>query len=73
MNAEKFIELLEELKSKNGNTDYYLDLWFNGRQVGTIYADGDLDDIEAEQRCGYLLIYNDSIGVFVDKAEVHSI
>lgn len=67
------MKLLEELKSKNGNTDYYLDLWFNGYRIGSIYADGNFDDIEVDQRYGYVLVYNSEIGVLVDKAEVRSI
>lgn len=73
MNREQFLEVLEKLKSKNGNSDYYIDLWFCGYRIGSIYAYGNIDDIEVEERFGHVLVYTNDIGVFVDRAEVLSI
>lgn len=73
MNREQFLEALEELKSKNGDTDYRLDLRYKGVSYGVIYADGNLDDIEVDERYGYVLVYTNDIGMLVDDAEVLSI
>lgn len=73
MTEKQFNKLLKELKSKKGNTDYYIDLWFRGTHVGCIYADGNLDNIEVDDRNEYVLVYTYEIGVFVDRAEVRSI
>ena len=73
MNREQFLEVLEELKAHNGDTDYYMRLWFEGIQFGFLCADGNLEYIEVDERNGYVLVYNNDISMFVDRAEVWSI
>lgn len=73
MNSVMFNNVLDELKEKNGNTDYYMELSYQGLVVGCVYADGNLDDIEAEDRGDCVLVHNGTIGIFVTNAEVWSI
>ena len=70
---KKFRKTFNELKSKNGNTEYYMTLFHKGVEVGVIYANGTLDLVNIEERGDHLLICDDNFGIFVDCAEVRSI
>lgn len=73
MIKKQFLAALKELKSKKGNPDYYMELRYQGFAIGYIYSDGNLDSIDVDDRGDYLLVYTDTIGITVDKAEVRSI
>lgn len=73
MNSVMFNNSLNELKEKNGDTDYYMELSYQCFVVGCVYADGNLDSIYAEDRGDCVLVHNGTIGIFVTNAEVRSI
>lgn len=73
MNEKQFTRKLNQLKKAFPKHDYHIDLYYNGVRVGCIYPDCHYDEIGVEDRDGYVLVYDDTFGVFVDKAELRSI
>lgn len=73
MTKSKFMKILNQLKKCSPISDYHIELYYEGNNVGCIYGKGNLYEIEVEERHGYLLVYTDTFGILVDDAELRSI
>ncbi len=73
MTCEQFNKLLEEFKSKKDNTDYCIYLYSKGICIGTLFSQNDFERIKVEDRDNCFLVYDDTISILVDDAELCSI
>lgn len=73
MTCEQFNKLLEEFNSKKNKTDYYINLYYKGICIGSLFYISDFKRIKVEDRYNSLLVYDDTLSILVDDAVLNSI
>ncbi len=65
-------ELKALFKEVQKDSDFWINLYYKGNEVATIYGDSDFDSISIEERSDCLLVYDDSFGILCDNAIIDS-
>ena len=73
MTEKEFKKKLKELKNSKPRSEHRLELFYKGNNVGCIYGDGNLYEIEINDWGTHLLVYTDTFGLLIDDAELRGI